>query len=283
MATGKCVNIGKPCSKAINKEIQEADSANFVCSECGKPLIPVAGSKDSKEKKHQTDPERPKWQMPAIIAIAILVVAGGGFGIWKAFSNSDPKGADKVEIKEEKDAETKKRNKAIIPGSNLIKEITIADGKDFNLKRGTSKQLQYQANPAQNSETPEWKSSDPSIVIVDANGNVTAVNKGKAEIFVKAREVSSAPITVTVTEEATTVPPVNPPYGKFTGERNAQGLPHGFGDFVFTKSKLVTGNTYAEPGYKIRNARYVNGKLQSGTLYDADGIKICFIDANNNL
>lgn len=39
MATkkGKCTNIDG-CDKAFNNEIQEVDSMNFVCEECGKPL-----------------------------------------------------------------------------------------------------------------------------------------------------------------------------------------------------------------------------------------------------
>lgn len=191
--------------------------------------------------------------------------------------NNDKKATCVVEVK---------AKEVIIPGSqggNVITKLTITDTKDFTMKKGDSKQLQYQADPAQNSETPIWESSDPSIAAIDANGNVTAIKKGTATITVKAKEVSSIPVTVTVTEDATTVDPINPSYGRYTGERNSQGQPHGFGDLVFTKSKLVTGSTYAEPGYKIRNARYVNGKLQSGTLYDADGNKVCFIDANNNL
>ena len=40
MATGKCVNIMR-CQKAKNKEIQDVDKANFVCTECGRPLIEV--------------------------------------------------------------------------------------------------------------------------------------------------------------------------------------------------------------------------------------------------
>lgn len=32
MATGKCVNIGKPCSKALKKYVIEADKTNFCLS-----------------------------------------------------------------------------------------------------------------------------------------------------------------------------------------------------------------------------------------------------------
>ena len=42
MATGKCVNIGKPCSKALKREVIEADKTNFVCPECGELLVKKA-------------------------------------------------------------------------------------------------------------------------------------------------------------------------------------------------------------------------------------------------
>lgn len=54
LKTGKCVNVGKPCSKALKREIQEADSMNFVCSECGQKLVDAVGqvNKDKKKMKH---------------------------------------------------------------------------------------------------------------------------------------------------------------------------------------------------------------------------------------
>lgn len=48
MPKGICKNIGKPCSLALSKEVQEADSSNFVCSECGKQLFPVSDSGSAK-------------------------------------------------------------------------------------------------------------------------------------------------------------------------------------------------------------------------------------------
>lgn len=63
---GKCINFGGGCSKAKNREIQEADVTNFVCEECGKPL------KETKEKT------KPRWKMIAAIVAAVLILGGGG-------------------------------------------------------------------------------------------------------------------------------------------------------------------------------------------------------------
>lgn len=349
MAIGKCVNISKPCSKAINREEIEADKVNFVCPECGKPLVEIKGT-----KKKKNDPDDPRtgfnWKLIGIIAAAIVVLAGAGFGAYKLIGGgpeidkikldkknitlvvgqrdvikatvvdkdgkeiTDAKVTYKWTVKDEKVASITqggevtalKRGKTSItvkiegddkhratckvevkegtvppPRKTYIEQLSITDAKNFTLKKGGTKQLQYQAVPEKNDETPVWESSDPSVATVEANGVVKAIKKGTAQIYIKALKVASAPVTVTVEDRV--VGPVPLSYGKYTGERDAQGQPHGFGDVVFTKSKQINGSTYAEPGYKIRNARYIHGKLQSGTLYDSDGNKVCFIDANNNL
>jgi len=276
---GQCHNVGN-CTHIGEKQAIPSDIANsggFKCKYCGAPLKEIEKSKSFWEKYGKV----------IIIAAAILILAGVGY-----FISTLTSGGTKSE-KSDKSKDTtiveKKEKPVNIPGSqggNLITSLAIIDAKDFNLKKGATKQLSYQAVPKQNSETPIWESSDPSVVSVDTNGMATAIKKGSAQIIVKTHNVTSDPLTITVTEDTPIQEPPTPqqlPYGRYTGDRNTQGQPHGFGDVVFTKSKMVTSGTYAEPGYKIRNARFVNGKLQSGTLYDADGNKVCFIDANNNL
>lgn len=73
---------------------------------------------------------------------------------------------------------------------------------------------------------------------------------------------------------------INPSYGKYSGDRK-NGKAHGFGNLTFTASKIVADGVYAEPGYKIRNGRFENGKLKSGTLYNEYGEKVCFIQGKN--
>ena len=69
--SGVCMNIGKPCTKAINREIQTVEATNFVCEECGKEL---------KEKK-TTSSKKPNWKLIGGIVVGVLVLGGGAAAI----------------------------------------------------------------------------------------------------------------------------------------------------------------------------------------------------------
>lgn len=69
---GICKNIDY-CDLAADKVEQEAEKSNFVCSECGKPLTQVGGTKP-------TDGGPNKKLI--IIIIAAVVLIGGGAGAW---------------------------------------------------------------------------------------------------------------------------------------------------------------------------------------------------------
>jgi len=154
------------------------------------------------------------------------------------------------------------------PGGTLIETISITDGTSVSLKKGDTKQLQYQATPESNSETPAWVSSDQSVATVDATGLVTAVKKGTAQISVKAKKVASAPVTVTVTEEPTEEPPLNPSWGRYEGKR-VGGKPHGNGVLYITRQHTINGET-AHPGERIEGV-FRNGYVNMGTWFKNDG------------
>ncbi len=68
-------------------------------------------------------------------------------------------------------------------------------------------------------------------------------------------------------------------YGTWNGPVK-NGRPNGKATIIFNKSVLVTNfpnDIYAQKGYTLRNAMFVNGKLLSGTLYDNEGKEIRFI------
>ena len=66
---------------------QEAEKTNFVCKECGKPLMPFDGGGDGGFAKWWNEHKR-----QALIALGALVVIGGGVaGGMAAFSGGDDK------------------------------------------------------------------------------------------------------------------------------------------------------------------------------------------------
>lgn len=169
------------------------------------------------------------------------------------------------------------------PVDTLIEKIAIVDAKNFELTKGGTKQLQYQAYPEPNRETPVWQSSNPSVATVDANGVVTAVMKGKAEIIVKAKKVQSTPVTVTVKEEERPVDDCNKPgevklpFGVYDGPRSnckANGIG---GTIRFTRSytidlKKSSGETVeVSAGDRMINVKMKDNRIIQGQLKRTDG------------
>jgi len=351
LVKGICKNFGE-CDMADNKEVQEVEKSNFVCEECGKPLHPVDGG--SKTTGTGNGGGGANKKLLGIIAAAVGLLAGAGFGIYKLIGGgpeidkikldpksialevgqrdvikatvvdkdgkeiTDAKVVYKWTVKDEEVASVTqggevaalKKGKTSItvkiegddthratcqvevkgggtlpppppPGDTLIKTIAITDAKNFTLKKGDNKQLQYQATPESNSETPVWVSSDPSVATVDATGLVTAVKKGTAQISVKAKKVASAPVTVTVTEEpkpdggggGVRTGTLRLSYGTYTGQIK-NGYPNGQGRLVYKTSRQISrfdskGRT-AEAGESVQGS-FVNGFLTVGKHFDTSG------------
>lgn len=69
---------------------QEVEKSEMVCPECGEPVIPFDGGK------------KPNWfeenkKLVGLIAAALILLGGGGFGIFKACSSGDKTGPVKPE------------------------------------------------------------------------------------------------------------------------------------------------------------------------------------------
>ena len=75
---GVCKNFGN-CTLADNQEIQEVDSSEFICAECGKPLYEVKSP-----KPHFP----PKWLKLVIAGLIIAGLATGGYFLFRSCSNS---------------------------------------------------------------------------------------------------------------------------------------------------------------------------------------------------
>ena len=138
------------------------------------------------------------------------------------------------------------------PKGKMIEKISITNTKDFTLKEGGTKKLEYKAEPADHNETVAWESSDPSVATVDDEGLVTAVREGKTEILAKASKVTSTSVTVTVntknTKDVGGEPWAN--YATFDGTT-----------MTFTKRHIIPGtNQTANPGDKV-TGKWVNGEV----------------------
>lgn len=271
LVKGICKNFGE-CDLADNKEVQEVDKTNFVCEECGKPLHSIDGGVTG-----TGDGKGPNKKLIGIIAATVVGIGAIGGGIYALW----PFGGD--------DGTSGGENEKIVMSLNHTSKV---------LKVGESDTLVASLSPADAEVTFIWQASKKSTAVEVIDSIVTAKEVGESKVQVKAvigtdtlkaicaYKVEKVDVPIDAVRPPRPVDPsvpVNPPYGKYVGDRNASGVPNGFGDVTFTKRKLVMGDIYAEPGYKIRNGRFLNGKLQSGTLYDADGNKVCFVDANNNL
>ena len=331
------MNIGNCDFANSGKEFEIAEGEKLECPECHKEmLVEVKGT---------------PWKLIAIIAAAVVVLAGAGFGIYILFSGGseidkiklEPKSftlvvgqkdvvkatvvdKDGNEIKDAKvtykwtvgdekiasvtqGGEVTALNKGEtsitveIEGDDkhpatcqievkgetiaetLIENISITDATSFTLKEGGTKQLQYQAAPEPNSETPVWVSSDPSVATVDATGLVTAVKKGNVQICVKAHKVASAPIAVTVGDEkvpednGNTPGTVKLPFGVYDGPRS-NFKANGFGGTITVNStytidlKKASGETVTvHRGDKIVSVKMENNRLRQGEIHFADGTR----------
>lgn len=155
---GICTNLdkdgnGNPCPNCKSKEkLKLSIRDEFVCPECGEPLTKVKGSTG------------PDFKKIGIIAAAVLLVAGIGYGIYAVVSGM---------------------------GGSKINNIKL-DKKELTLKVGERELLTAIQDPVEAKASFIWKSSDKSVVDV-VGGELTALKKGKATIIVKVEENAELP------------------------------------------------------------------------------------------
>ena len=258
MATGKCVNIMR-CQKAKNKEIQDVDKANFVCTECGRPLIEVnQGNTPTTPKpgrnRTTTTPTSPTpWILIIGIVVAVALLGGGGY---YAYTKDLFGGGEDTE------------------GSEKIPAIwvSIMEGDKINLKQGETKLLSLDCDPGNANDGVVWTSSNESVVTVSNNGDLMAVAPGKANVTVTTN-VYKKTDDIQVVVKGSTPPPSWPSYGKYEGERK-NGKAHGIGRLEFTQEHIINSHDIqrrkAKPGEYIQG-QFVNGEITIGKHFDANG------------
>lgn len=258
MATGRCTNIMR-CSKAKNKEIQEADKANFVCAECGKPLMEVTGQPAQKEeyKKPGTSAGRtPKGvttsvgngrgKLYGLIAVVVLVLLGGG--AYMAFGGGD----DVKKVRDKKALGTDSVQVAVT--------VTIVPPTTTTLKVGGVLPLSAKVNPAGNSVA--WSSSDETVASVSSNGEVKALKAGGVNITAQSG-TAQATIKIDV-HDIEREPPVKTVFGGRATYDKASGVIR-FKSSVTISLHDEDDNTITlRPGDEIRGAKVSGGRLVGG-------------------
>ncbi|MBV8039140.1 Ig domain-containing protein [Bacteroides sp. AN502] len=248
---GICKNYGE-CDIADTKPpvVQEADSTNFVCEECGKPLTECG----------KTPPPPPPIKT-ILAAIAGLAVVGGG-GAYYFLSSSDT--------------------------TPQPEQVTLTKSAS-ELVVGQADTLQAIVTPIEATAQFEWTSSDANIVSVD-NGIVKALAEGKAQISVQVAgaEGLTDVCTYTVTTKAkdpdggkegegggeNPSTSINLGYASYQGDTK-NGKPHGNGTLMFKSRHLIPGtkDNYAEAGEQVIGA-FRDGEINMGTLYQKNGNRV---------
>jgi ssDNA-binding Zn-finger/Zn-ribbon topoisomerase 1 len=269
---GVCKNYGE-CDLADERKIQEVDSADFVCEECGRPLSECEGG-----NKKTTAPNPKKKFL--IAGIAGLAVIGGGIAAIFGLSGKDT------------------------PDGGTIKNVSLSKSQD-SLVVGNNDTLKAFVSPIGVTSTLKWASSDTTVLKVE-NGIVTAVGEGNAKIGVQVQEnkelkafcsytVTKADIIIEdsiVTEVEDTISSklkenkkkslpsqngnvtnMSVSNGKYTGPIK-NGKPHGLGKLVFTRTAVINRSDSkqrtAQAGEYVQG-QFVNGTFTIGKHYDAYG------------
>lgn len=246
MATGRCVNITS-CSKAKNKEIQEADIANFVCAECGKPLMKVNVTPPPPPPPGSWWKRHGKQVMIGAAAVAII-----GIAIIFLMKKEESTSVPPTNISLSKD-----RSKIFVGETDTLQAILSPEGATAQLK---------------------WATSDTTIIKV-VDGVVTAVALGKAKVGVQVVENKQLKdfCEYTVTEKKKDDddgggenPP--PPTRVFGGAATLSGNTITFQHAYTLDLQTMEGEELSiGRGDRIEEAKIKNGYLKSGIYVSSTG------------
>ena len=168
---GICNNVGV-CTMAGKVQVITDDDAEFKCTECGEEL------EACKEEPIPVGPNpKKKW---IVIALAILLLGGIGFGLYKLFGG--PKGPTGIKL----------------------------DKKELVMKVGETQVIVPTAEPEGVKATFIFKKKGKNVEVT-SGGEVTALKKGEATILVKCEENPDirALCKVTIEGRDTTPPPTD--------------------------------------------------------------------------
>ena len=164
---GICNNVGV-CTMAGKVQVITDDDAEFKCTECGEEL------EACKEDPIPIGPNpKKKW---IVIALAILLLGGIGFSLYKLFG-----------------------------GSEVPTEIRL-DKKELVMKVGETQVIVPTAEPEGVKATFIFKKKGKNVEVT-SGGEITALKKGEATILVKCEENPNIRAICKVTIEDRDTPP----------------------------------------------------------------------------
>lgn len=271
---GVCKNFYN-CTLADNNEIQEVDSSEFKCTECGKEL-------------HEIPDEDPHPNPKIIlIIVAALILIGGG--IWAYF------GLIKDRPEKEKGSVSLSLNKEVISlyvgESDTLKATVYSQPEDANI-------------------TVFYTSDNENVAHIGNNGIVKAVGQGEASITVVAQtetgiaDTALTKVIVDKLEEPTPQPddtvkgktktpttaskPVRYSYlsfgtldGSLSYDNNATIKVTKQHTMALKDAKQSTIVVY--PGDELRQCRIRNGILESFQIISKNGNRESILDAQEKL
>jgi hypothetical protein len=160
---GICKNF-ENCTLADNNEIQEVDSSEFRCTECGKELHEIT------DERHRHFPTK----LIFIIVAAIILIGGGIWAYFGLIKGCSDKVEESVSLSLNKD------------------EISLYVGESDTLVATVS------AQPSDAKVSVSFTSNNPKVVNIGNDGAIKAISQGEAYITVIARMESGIADTIQV-------------------------------------------------------------------------------------
>ena len=275
LVKGICKNFGE-CDLADNKEVQEVDKTNFVCEECGKPLHPLEGA----PKTGGSGP-KPNGKLIAIIAAAVVVLAGIGAAIFFLMGDKKP---TKIQLNKTELVLTVGEKDVIVPTAEpegvkvtyIFKKsgncVEITSGGEVTAaKKGEGTiTVKCEENPElravckvtvkepEVAEEPEPKPEEPAVVEEPAEEKPAEAEKPAQKEDSKASPKPAKPQNGYVSN-------YNLGYGTYTGDIK-NGKPHGHGTIIYRSSHAITSGIMASPGDKYEGD-FRDGRISGGIGY----------------
>lgn len=145
-----------------------------------KKLVKVKTAKETDGKKKKSN----LGLMIAVLALFLVIVAVVLYITFGIFLKDNDQGNDPVKVQQTDDAQDDEQDQpedVQIPCTELTPNVLSIELTQENY---TAK-LEVVTGPEDTTDVLEFKSSDETVVIVDSEGNVTAVGEGTAQIEIK--------------------------------------------------------------------------------------------------